>query len=244
MFKRNFSLILSMLFFTNLYAQDTIVFNNKNIEGVKILEIGTKTIKYKKTNFLDGPDYVVSKTNVKKVILSSGEVEEYSPLELYGTKNRISFVVTTLFSARYTLMYERLFLNGKLGFQIPVLFSAESEEMAFSFVDNFVDYEHIFASGANLNFYPLGQKKVTYYLGGTFRSGLVEGYNSGYYDWWENYLRVNRTFYGVYFTNGVMANIGKHYAISSYFSLGAREVIGEGPATVSGLFGIVLNVKF
>ncbi|NUM50193.1 MAG: hypothetical protein HUU48_03675 [Flavobacteriales bacterium] len=236
--------ILFWVSFSNLFAQDTIVFNKNIIEEVKILEIGTKTIKYKKTSFLDGPDYIVSKIDVRKIILSNGDVEEYTPMDFYGTKNRISFVVTSLLSARYTIMYERLLLNGKLGVQIPLVLSAESYRMAYDFVDNYVDYEHIFASGVNLNFYPQGQKKVSYYLGGTFRSGLVEGYERGNYDWWGGNTRVNRTFYGAYFTNGVLINTGKYFAFSSYFSVGAREVIGEGPAVVNGLFGVVLNVKF
>lgn len=240
MFRKGLLSILLLVFVSNLFAQDTIVFNKNITEEVKILEIGSKTIKYKRTNFLDGPVYIVEKINVKKIILSNGEVEEYTPIDIYGTKNRFSFVLTSLLSARYTFMYERLFLNGKLGVQIPLVLSAESYNMALDFVDNYADYEHIFASGINLNFYPQGQQKFSYYLGGTFRSGLVEGYG---YDWWGR-GNVNRTFYGVYFTNGILLNTGKHVALSSYFSIGAREVIGEGPATASGLFGIVLNVKF
>jgi hypothetical protein len=232
-----------MLFFilsSNLFAQDTIVFNKNIIEEVKVLEVGPRTIKYKKTNFLEGPVYIVERGLVRKIIFSNGDVEEYSPIELYGTKNRISFVATSILSARYTLMYEYLILDGKLGVQIPLVLSAESYNMALDAIDDYVDYEHIFASGISLNYYPLGQKKVSYYMGGNFRSGLVEGYGN---DWWGR-GNVNRTFYGFYFTNGIFINAGKHFAISSYFSIGAREVIGEGPATASGLFGIVLNVKF
>lgn len=73
---------LFILFFVCLFhtlsAQDTIVKSNGDIVPAKIIEISPSEIKYKKTNFLDGPTYVENKSAIKQIRYSNGLKEEFS----------------------------------------------------------------------------------------------------------------------------------------------------------------------
>lgn len=73
-------LFLSGLFFLSFFsrAQDTIMKTNGNLIAAKILEVGTNAISYKKFGYLDGPLFVVNKTEISFIKYFDGQKEEFS----------------------------------------------------------------------------------------------------------------------------------------------------------------------
>lgn len=75
--KRFSILTILLLFCIFSNAQDTIVKINGDRICAKISEISTTEVKYKKFDFLDGPTYVESKSNIKLIKYSNGSMEEF-----------------------------------------------------------------------------------------------------------------------------------------------------------------------
>jgi hypothetical protein len=69
--------LVSFLFSWSGYSQDTIRLQTKEIIIAKVIEVGTKEIKYKKSNNLDGPLYSVKKNVVDFIIYSNNFKEVY-----------------------------------------------------------------------------------------------------------------------------------------------------------------------
>ncbi len=72
-------LIVLSLLFSNLiiFSQDIIRLKNGTEIQAKVIEIGSKEIKYKKYNFIDGPDYILLKKEVDYIIYENGMREGF-----------------------------------------------------------------------------------------------------------------------------------------------------------------------
>jgi hypothetical protein len=71
------SLIIGLISMTT-YGQDIIVKSNGNEIKSEVLEIGTKTIKYKKFNFQDGPTRNIRISDVFMIIYENGNREKFT----------------------------------------------------------------------------------------------------------------------------------------------------------------------
>lgn len=69
-----FFAIISLSF---VEAQDYIITKKSDTVKVKIIEIGPTEIKYKKWNYLDGPNYTISKEAISKITYQNGDQEVY-----------------------------------------------------------------------------------------------------------------------------------------------------------------------
>lgn len=79
---RNLKLLIVLLFIGNgLFSQDTIILGNQEKILAKIIEINSSNIKYKKSNNVDGPDYLESKSNIKLIKYASGFVDTIQVIE-------------------------------------------------------------------------------------------------------------------------------------------------------------------
>lgn len=72
---------LLLLFFFAMFSeqakgQDTIYFASGVRLEAKVIEIGTYEIRYKRSNYLDGPDYVVQRYEVDYIVFANG-LKEY-----------------------------------------------------------------------------------------------------------------------------------------------------------------------
>ena len=74
-------LFLAMVSLSFAEAQDYIITKKSDTVKVKVIEIGTTEIKYKKWNYLDGPNYSIPKESINKIIYQNGDQE------VYETKN-------------------------------------------------------------------------------------------------------------------------------------------------------------
>lgn len=75
--KMSFILIF-FLFDISIYAQDVIFTVNKEEIPSKIEEINIETISYKKFDNLNGPLYIIKKSDVQKIVFENGKTETFS----------------------------------------------------------------------------------------------------------------------------------------------------------------------
>lgn len=98
------SLTLAFVFIIanlNISAQDTcdkIVTNNGDTTLAKVTEIGVTEIKYKKCENIDGPTYVLTKSEVERIIYLNGTIEKYNDVEINTQKCEIYFLRRTGYS--------------------------------------------------------------------------------------------------------------------------------------------------
>jgi hypothetical protein len=77
---KNSAAFILLLFIGKLiYAQDSIVKRNKEIILAKIIEISPTNVKFKKSNFQDGPTYIENKSDISYIRFSNGLKEEFGP---------------------------------------------------------------------------------------------------------------------------------------------------------------------
>jgi hypothetical protein len=69
-----------LLFFSSsiFYSQDVIHFKNGNKEDVKVLELNSFEVKYKKFNHLNGPNFISSKSEIDSIRFENGTIENIS----------------------------------------------------------------------------------------------------------------------------------------------------------------------
>ncbi|MBR6310704.1 MAG: hypothetical protein IKR52_05845 [Paludibacteraceae bacterium] len=71
------SIILVFFSILHVFAQDIIICKNAKRIDAKIEEVSTETIKYKKTNNLNGPTFIINVSEIATVIYGNGDVEIY-----------------------------------------------------------------------------------------------------------------------------------------------------------------------
>lgn len=73
-------LIVGLIFCCSVFtkAQDTIILINGNKVPSKVLEISSKTVKYKDFTNLEGPDYVLEKEEISSIIFQNGKIEKFN----------------------------------------------------------------------------------------------------------------------------------------------------------------------
>ena len=58
-------------------VKDIIVLNSKDTVEAKILEVTPTEVKYKKQNYLDGPTFIIYKSEINKITYGNGDVESF-----------------------------------------------------------------------------------------------------------------------------------------------------------------------
>lgn len=201
--------------FTKANGQDIIFYKDGATDTVKIIETGVETISFKKYKRLDGPLYVVEKSKVVLIEFGNGKIEVFDSTETdvnalkkpYAKPVNIgrSILTTNIFSmflGNVQVGYEILRENGKVGYKASVLASVLSEEIDISMI----------LLGLDVNFYPNGQKWVSYYLGPAIRYGYV--------DYQQNGLNPLSPFVAVLINNGFTFNAGNLFYTGTQIGFG------------------------
>jgi hypothetical protein len=187
--------------------------------------------------------YIVEKEKIDKIIYSNGTVEKSVLDKTFELKlNKVQLVATDLLIPRITFTYERLFFKGLLGIEIPLMYSFEDNVTFETPFEGFINDEFLYSAGLNANFYPFGQRNLTYFVGSGFRTGKTFYYR--YNNTYQLRMKYEKLFYHIYITNGFAVSITKTLGISSFISIGLREEIGAGSAYPMPLWGTLVNVRF
>lgn len=75
--KKLLSIILTLVAFSSLYAQDTIRLRSGEIIPAQVQEIGISEIRYKQWSNLEGPTYVQPKSNVLSITYKNGTRDNF-----------------------------------------------------------------------------------------------------------------------------------------------------------------------
>jgi hypothetical protein len=102
--KRFIILIPVFIFFiTNVYSQDTIFMKNDEFVISKVTEILPEIVKYKKYENLNGPDYTINKSDIKRIVYQNGSVDEFNTLPVNYQPKQDRQKAHAIFVVGYTL---------------------------------------------------------------------------------------------------------------------------------------------
>ncbi len=143
---KHFFLLAFCLFFFKSYSQDTLFYFDGQKEVVKIIQINPKEIKYHFWDVKEGPEVIINKGKIKRIVLSNGKIVEFSSPEDKALQKRalkkmklldfrrtsIGFSFTDLFTYRLGLSYERLLgKNGWFSIRVPFSVSLKGKKATF-----------------------------------------------------------------------------------------------------------------
>jgi hypothetical protein len=167
---KKYFLLFMLVMVAMLYSkgQDIIHKNDTSTIRAKILEVGVNEIKFKKYDNPDGPIYTIKKADVSIIVYENGNVDVITqpkmvmgkPVNLNQYKrNIISVYLLDFLIDRLTVSYEHIFYDGYLGVNVPLSFGVSPQS------------NNTFVTGADVNFYPKGQGKWSYFIGPKLRFG-------------------------------------------------------------------------
>ena len=135
---------LAVLCSFTAFSQDRLYTKDGKMQEVKVKEIGTRSITYKKWNNQDGPDFVIAKREVERIKFQNGDEEsfgmrgEFKPVRKHESsgvdyrKNIISLSpihMTNTGPVCFGLSYERVLdRNRILSFYLPVVYSFKDND--------------------------------------------------------------------------------------------------------------------
>jgi hypothetical protein len=229
---RQIFIFFSLIIFSSSFSQDMIYKSDGSAIPAKIVSVDKEEVKYKKFANPDGPTYIIYISKIDKIIYENGyeeffgvESEEEPEQENNGVKNYTDFDFTKYNSAfqfrifdivynEFTISYEYLTANRKLGIEIPL-------SLGFNISEPIFRDASVFYSGVKLNVYPAGLRRFTYFTGPEIRIG--ETATSDYNGNTNDYEIDNYMIYGKFMVNnGVIYNVAENFFISSHLGVGVR----------------------
>ncbi len=190
---------LFIIFFIGLSftyeAQDILYLSNGSKLTVKVTEINSTDIKYKDFTNLEGPIYVVSKSELVLIQFSNGvsEVLNKNPMPIepkketalnpntkntidkkntlpnlyYMNSNLLSINALALANGDVTLMYDRELFNSKMSISILGGYNFNSRMGGLNqfIADTKDNAKKNYDAGLGINFMPRNTKRVQYFVG-------------------------------------------------------------------------------
>ncbi len=233
-------LVAIVFYSVNLFAQDTLYKTDGSRQLISIIEITQSQVRYKPYNSPDSPPFVILGKYISKIVSADGQItsfqgsrSEADSVRILNTvqqvkaglgQNIISLNITDVFVGMISANYEHILPSGKLGLKIPL--SVGFNTIAGNHLDySYYKYsprETIIGSGIDLDFYPGGQRQVSYFVGPSLQLRLFNA-DYGYYDPVSSfYTTINKTgsFLGFFVQNGVSFQTGSRLNLSLELGLG------------------------
>jgi hypothetical protein len=209
-------ILLNCFYYTQ--AQDTLYRTNGKIQVVKIMEVNTQQVKYKNPNGQSGPLFVLSKTEVSKIVYESGNVDQINSefksvyestsnnvwkekveddlLHKNFNRRMIEINLPDYFFGSVTIAYQYFTKNGDYALRVPVsiglygigLNKYATLEEQYG-KQGYYRERKKFSTGFDCNYFPTGQGKVRYYVGPSIELGWFD-YSE---DQYLNYYPYTRT---------------------------------------------------
>ena len=212
-------------------SQDVIYKKDNSKIECKVIEVRSLSIKYIPTGG-DGSTLEIDKSELILVQYANGDFEAMAapveqvavadpvPEQLDLPSNIILFNFTDVIFVRFQVLYERINKEGTIGYRIPFAFGFFQEEPSYF-------------TGFDLNFYPLGQKKIGYYLGPKIRGGFI-----------HDPIFYNEEFAALMFNNGLVLNAGTIMSMSFNFAVGAARSFVHDRTIPIATFSFLIGLRF
>lgn len=213
---------LFLMLMNSVSAQDTIVLTNKEKLISIIGEISENEIRFKEYSNPSGPDFIVKKSSVDYIIFKNGEQKQYRKEKMiipYG-RNIISYHLFDIAYRDFTISYEHILKNGRVGLKIPLALGFNTDN------DNSGPYQfkNLAYTGLGVNVYVTGQRVASYFMGPEINIGYGKD-QIYYYDYfnYEEYSSEPEFFYGrLLINNGISVSPVPSMRISSVIGIGVR----------------------
>lgn len=248
MIKASATLIFS--FFSLLvFSQDTIY----NINGTKTLgkvkEVSTRNVSYT----IGNTKINTPLSEVAYISYSTGQRDEFNmhllkrtvsdtpapAIKEHPKKNIVAINVFEMAFINFSCSYERILNSGLIGLKIPlsVGMGGKPKEDQYN-TNNYGSitylYNKIIGSGLELNYYPVGQNRHTFYVGlsgviGSFKYfqyvyDTVASFNNGYGPYYSYPLKEKRSNTGVHYAG--MIHMGGYLGITENLLIGGKFGVG------------------
>lgn len=262
------SLLLLSIFLLasiSVSAQDTLYKTNHEKVIVKVQQVGPNEIIYKRYNAPDGPVYLISPSEVIKIVYIDGHVDLFTDedgnvngeaKELFPFHSwNVGFNSFDMMLGLVSVYGEYNSIKDGLSFKIPL--SCGIAAMAGSDPSSgygnpeyyYYTKDKIFSTGIDMRYFPAKQCHVAnYYLGMSFEFGMVN-YKSYSYDPWypyyENKTKIS-SYAGIGVTNGVSLRASEHISIGIDITMGMMVTSLESQSDYHpmGRFGINMGYRF
>ena len=146
----HFQILLFFFLSNNCFSQDTIIKRDNEIIVAKIIEVDSKSVKYKKNNYLDGPLFILEKYKIRKIIYKNGETEEISSDSEYNNevlkpvvKSSSSHLTLPANGCKFSLYktsYDKFLLVIELFNEDVSAFNSSDGELSFYFENSRKNY--------------------------------------------------------------------------------------------------------
>lgn len=252
---KNIKLIIAVLILfilcNSANAQDVIYKKDGTKVKAIIEEITPVEISYKKYERPDGPIYKILKISVLLIEFEDGTIEVFNQVSETGANDEVDYEVANnlyaeklkrnILSINYLhiingnvhLGYERITKSGIAGLKLSVNYNIDDVD------SDILAYNRDFTTGIDINLYPTGQGKIKYFLGPSFRVGVV----STDYDYVNNRYIQRQTefnYFGIFFNNGFNLQATPKLALGFQGALGiGRFSRRDGRYTNTELDGII-----
>jgi hypothetical protein len=243
-------------------AQDFLHLKDSTILKVKVKEIGADKISFKKYNNLRGPDYIIQKSDIQYIVFENGTVEyiQFDSTNIIGDihitsyedfrRNSIGCNYFDIFYNNINLYYERLFPKHDFGLKYNFSLAFDQVNYDWSFLSFDKDILHSYIS---FDFYPAGIKRISYYTGVNFMTGV--GINNeiievGVYNLWgfstyhTEIIERKIYYYGFHFTGGIQFFSGNKFTLKTGAAIGLVDKTQNGKFVISALGEISAGFRF
>lgn len=224
---RIISLLAGVLISLSVFSQDYIYLKNGDRLETIITDQTKSAIIYQVFGSTQEDLKLVSKEDVKMIAYANGKIDDFSDNKSINKiknsdfkKNLIAYHLADLLINNFTISYERILNNGKLGIQIPfsIGYDGDYEELG--------DFQNKFYSGIAFKFYPTGQGTWRFFMGPEIRVGqghvsdYIYNYDTGYgYD-----VDEDAFYFKFHINNGIMFSPIPELSLAASVSLGIRYV--------------------
>lgn len=252
--------LLGTLSFGTINAQDKLYKKNGDMIEVKVTEINTRVVSYKKADNPEGPTYTINKADVSKVVYPNGSEDFFGPAEnnkrpedkkpkKYGN-NILSFMPMQITSnVGIGLAYERVIDKaGILSFYMPVTMAFNNNNTGMATGTSTAPTYYIMPG---LKFYPTGGKGVVRYAVGPNLAYVTGEQDDLIYDNNGNIIgqgRQTRSALGILITNSLNINPTSHLHLGLELGLGFTyfNKLGNQNLDADGLaqFGFKIGYRF
>ncbi|MCD4745470.1 MAG: hypothetical protein K8R58_04155 [Bacteroidales bacterium] len=221
---KNHLLLYGFLLLSQLVlSQDIIYIIDGTSISAKVLEINPKEVIYNDFYNPDGPVYKIKKNQVLKIVYQNNKEEiingETNIENILYSRNILAYHLFDIIFGDFSISYERISKNGKIGFKIPVCVGYGDENSSV--------LKNTFYSGFGVNFYPTGQGKWKYFTGPNIKIGTGKEYYWDYYTYpyyyHEKYYK-NIFYFKVLIDNGLCYSPIKNFTVSAYVSIGVKYI--------------------
>lgn len=248
--KKTILALATTVAFYNGFAQDMLYKNDGNNEEVKILEVGTRTVIYKKWNNQEGPDFIVAKNDLYKIKFKNGDEVMFNKEKprtnlsnrwattrhsnkVYG--NNILTIspihMTNTSATGFGISYERMIgTNNLLSLYLPVCLSFRDEGNNNNYApisNNSNGRSTMLWVMPGLKFYPTGSNGIVRFGVGpslTFATGTREIINTVYNPQTNTSTSTSNNLN--VFVMGVLINNSLNIQATEHFRIGLELGLG------------------